>query len=518
MKTFKHAHKAPCGGWATTMNLLTISALFLGSCNTNDPIATPVLNADYSIIDGDTIKTVIFKDYKKLNALDPNGKNYIVVGDTVVTYREPKLHTPPAKAPDLSKLKNNDDPDLKGKPLRYVAIGGSLTAGVRDGGYFNEGILTSYPNLIARQMKLQKFEQPLFDAADYNGFGRKVRTTFNPTGGPVQKLVNVKNNEAIESYSEVEVGSGNTKGKVLDVKLKKYINFKGVDNWGIPFLTSWQFGQRPTIFETWDVNKAVWQSYSFHKRLLSDSPNNYYDDRDPNNNLYSKFIGNKFDFVTIEFGIDDYLQGLYGVADGMQNFWKIFTLIKERKIRGAIANIPSPYYCPFFYQVSLNDLKKGLMTNTVYYEGTNNGLSFRPMVLSNPYLPKPNGVMDSLASTKVNIAFKKGMNEYFPIPRGNVDESYFFDKEDVFGRMSREYGLALVDLNALYKQIFSGKYTTDEGVLVENKMNGNFFSADGISPTAFGQAIIANEFIKAINKQYATEIPLIKTSEYLEKR
>ncbi|MDZ7935848.1 MAG: hypothetical protein U5M51_12975 [Emticicia sp.] len=189
------------------MNIILFSALLIGGCRVNDPVANPALNTEYgkppySIVDGDTIKTVIFKDYKKLKDKDPNGKNYIVVGDTIVLYKEPKLHTPPAKDPDLSKLKNNDDPDLKGKPLRMVAIGGSLTAGVRDGGYFNEGILTSYPNLIARQMKLKKFEQPLFDATDYNGFGRKVRTSFNPTGGPVPKFNEVKNNSGVESVDE----------------------------------------------------------------------------------------------------------------------------------------------------------------------------------------------------------------------------------------------------------------------------------------------------------------------------
>ena len=137
------------------------------------------------------------------------------------------------------------------------------------------------------------------------------------------------------------------------------------------------------------------------------------------------------------------------------------------------------------------------------------------MKLDDGNIPKPNTFMDSLASTKVNIAFKKGMNEYNPIPRGNVNFPWFIDKDDVFTKLARDYGLALVDLNGLYKQIFSGKYTTEEGILVENKMSGNFFSADGISPTALGQAIIANEFIKAINAYYKMEIPLIKTAEYL---
>jgi len=493
------------------MNILILSALLIGGCRVNDPVANPALNTDYSIVDGDTIKTVVFKDYKKLKDKDPNGKNYITVGDTIVLYKEPKLHTPPAKDPDLSKLKNNDDPDLKGKPLRYVAIGGSLTAGVRDGGYFNEGILTSYPNLIARQMKLKKFEQPLFDATDYNGFGRKVRTGFNPTGGPVQKLVNVKNNEAVESYTEVEVN----KGKVLDVKLKKYKNFKNIDNWGIPYITTGEFGQRPGINIGSFPSNAISPAYVYHKRLLSDD-----NTLDSDYNIVTKLINNKFDFVTIELGLDNYLQGFGGIPmpDGVNGFWKLLDIVKSRKIKGVIANLPSPFYHPYFYQITIDALKKGLQTNTPYYEGSFDNFNYKPMKLDDGNIPKPNSFMDSLASTKVHIAFKKGMNEYNPIPRGNVNFPWFIDKDDAFTKLARDYGLALVDLNDLYKQIFSGKYTTEEGILVENKMNGNFFSADGISPTAFGQAIIANEFIKAINRQYSMEITLIKTSEYLEKR
>ena len=116
-----------------------------------------------------------------------------------------------------------------------------------------------------------------------------------------------KYDEAIESYSEVEVESGKTKGKVFDVKFKKYENFKDLDNWGIPFLTSWQFGQRPTLNLGDSYWTAIKPSYSFHKRVLNEAPSTYYDNKDPDNNLYAKFIGNKFDFVTIEFGMDDYL-------------------------------------------------------------------------------------------------------------------------------------------------------------------------------------------------------------------
>ena len=64
----------------------------------------------------------------------------------------------------------------------------------------------------------------------------------------------------------------------------------------------------------------------------------------------------------------------------------------------------------------------------------------------------------------------------------------------------------------------ASEYTTDDGVKVDPSWpNGNFFSTDGINPSAFGQSIIANEAIKALNKQYGMDIPLISTREYLLK-
>ena len=215
--------------------LLPLSVAVLAACA---PIVEPVVEPtpwptdvtgtvvleNPTMIGGDTVKIRIDKGLKEslLSEKSSYPDAFFLVGDQVVGYKEPKLHTPPVKDPDLSKIKNNDDPDLKGKPLRMVAIGGSLTAGVRDGGYFNEGIMTSYPNLIARQMKLKKFEQPLFDATDYNGFGRKVLTDFNPTGGPAPKFKAVSNNSAFTGEFEDK-----------RPKLKKYNGL--VDNWSYPY-------------------------------------------------------------------------------------------------------------------------------------------------------------------------------------------------------------------------------------------------------------------------------------------
>jgi len=159
------------------MLILTSFALLFVSCNTEITEVTPVENKDFSVINGVTIKTEIFSELQQIKAQDPVTKNYALLGDTVIIYKNPSINTVSGVVPDLKSLKSVND----NKPLRMIAIGGSLTAGVRDGGYFNEGILTSYPNLVARQMQID-FKQAYFDDNSFNGFGRKVPTTTPQAG------------------------------------------------------------------------------------------------------------------------------------------------------------------------------------------------------------------------------------------------------------------------------------------------------------------------------------------------
>ncbi|WP_188767406.1 SGNH/GDSL hydrolase family protein [Emticicia aquatilis] len=480
------------------MNIIILSALLIGGCRGNDPVAKPALNTDYSIIDGDTIKTVVFKDYKILKDKDPNGKNYITVGDTIVLYKEPKLHTPPSKDPDLSKLKNNDDPDLKGKPLRYVAIGGSLTAGVRDGGYFNEGILTSYPNLIARQMKLKKFEQPLFDATDYNGFGRKVQTGFNPTGGKVPKLNAISNNLSIT-----------ISGTDFNFKKVKTV----VDNFAIP----------NGRYHSQGVEGAFYRDLKYQNGILKK-----YSERFLTNGAGSELLNQKFDIMTFEFGINDVLDYIlkgtdYMRSSGLENsylesdLW--FDLLSKKKTLGIILNVPDVLDFPYFTQISYDDVFGGIPND--YIESDAGRIFKDKRKNSTDIIFLPNSRVDSLSSVKVHPALKVGLDNKSLLLGNN-----FLIKQEIadirnapiklnaeLERYSKKVNFRMVDLYSMYKKINDGSFVTDDGVRVNSK---NFFSIDGINPTAFGQAVVANEVIKTLNQNYKSEIPLIKTSEYLE--
>lgn len=491
------------------MNILILSALLIGGCRVNDPVANPALNTDYSIIDGDTVKTVKTKDFDKIYKNDNNSKKYIIVGDTIITYKEPKLHTPPAKDPDLAKIKNDKEPTLKGKPLKMIVVGGSMSAGVRDGGYFNEGILTSYPNLIARQMKLKKFEQPLFDATQYNGIGRKVKTSFNPTGGPIQKFNVIQNNLTGEYLPDEQ----------YDFKKIKLPDYKGdPDNLAVPFNSRNSVGGLG--------------GNSFKQRLIP-AKDNIGNTVSTVNYIKTK----KFDFFIVETGIDDFMQYIgegggatwtTNIPIGIKDYTFQETLTFEENMRiqpelrlirevfaplgakGVFFNVPDILELPYF-------LDKDYVLN---YDP-----QIKQELLKQNYLVlvkkfKPSSRIDSLLSKKVHIALKPVFN----LNNNLKNEDVINDVADVIkigsermnGQLlsfNQKYGYGIVDIRGLYKKILSvAGYITDDGTPINRT---NFFSLDGINPTPLGQAVIANEVIKTINQTYKADIPLISVREYL---
>ena len=80
--------------------------------------------------------------------------------------------------------------------------------------------------------------------------------------------------------------------------------------------------------------------------------------------------------------------------------------------------------------------------------------------------------------------------------------------------IAKSKGLAIVDLEKIYSQIHTNTYMSADGFKIDGSPKGNFFSSDGIYPTAIGQAVIANEVIKSINATYKSSIPLINLKDY----
>ena len=65
-------------------------------------------------------------------------------------------------------------------------------------------------------------------------------------------------------------------------------------------------------------------------------------------------------------------------------------------------------------------------------------------------------------------------------------------------------GLAFVDSNSLMEELASGGFDSGGYVLTADLVLGGAFSLDGVHPTARGYALVANEFLKAIDEAYGS--------------
>lgn len=75
-------------------------------------------------------------------------------------------------------------------------------------------------------------------------------------------------------------------------------------------------------------------------------------------------------------------------------------------------------------------------------------------------------------------------------------------------------GLAFVDANARMQELSTSGITVDGIGFTAAFISGGAFSLDGVHPSTRGYAILANDFIKAINAKYGANVPQVVVSSY----
>ena len=498
-----------------SMSLLTSILLAGGMLACEDDIINihPELPpGSFSIVDGDTIRTKKNENFNKPSKLFQSRNAVITFEDTIVTYQEAKLPKLPSKVPDLKKIKNDKDPDLKGKNLRMIVIGGNLSSGVREGSYNNEIILSSYPNLVARQMRLEKFENPLFEKEEYNGIGKHVPTSANITGGPFQKFKKANNNLAFTDFNEA---------KGLYIGLKPY---KGdPDNFSFPYAPT-----KDLIIGNPEQEIAFGQPFG---RFMESKKDSKYA-----TGIYERIASKKYDFYIYELGNDAFFRSLtnfgtdgFGIdpsnLDVIEREYKDdwerlrsrgeIRIMKEYLVpsgaKGVLLNVPDWLTSPYIVDNKL--IEKALIKE----KGENTKLeNFINAVI---FLQSPG--VDSILSNQVPYLLKPLIDEKHPLKyvsewRAKSELGSFanllFIYNDMVQRMSKAYNVPVVDIKGLVSRVVGGGFINEFGTRISKD---NFFSKDNLYPSALGQVLIANEVIKTINSHYGLEIELINTSETL---
>jgi len=411
---------------------------------------------------------------------------------------------------------------------RFVAIGNSITSGYADGALYYEGQQNSFVNLMAGQFKLiggGDFKQPLMNASSV-GVGSDGNAPF--------KLAYSTDCLGITSLAPVPVA---TAGDVNALNSNIYSSgpFNNIGVPGAKAITAVNAGFGNPANGAGNFNQFFYRMTSnpATASMLSDAVA-------MNPTFFSVFIGNNDVLAYALTGAtSDAITPVNGVAgvgfDG--SITAIVNALIANGAKGVIANIPDITSLPYFTTIPYN----GLALNQAQADQLNGALNglFTFEDGSNQFKAGNNQFI--IEDTSVAFVYSRpilrgelilldvpldqikchGLGALTPIPDKyiltlseiakiqNAINSYNITIKAV----ADAKGLAFVDVNAFLKAAQKG--IIYNGVTLSSAfVTGGAFSLDGLHLNPIGQALLANEFIKAINTKYGSTIPQVDVTKY----
>jgi hypothetical protein len=464
-------------------------------------------------------------------------------------------YTPPEPAEDPT---NPRVPPVAGSAdfSKYVAVGNSLTAGFMDNALYLEGQQNAFPVILAERMKgvngNAPFHYPAFGEAGGAGFGQLVPGTSIPVGrlrfilpvcGPnpaATKTLGMSPaptvpGEALAPYPGDKAALNNFGVPGAKIFHAVVAGYGASPTRGNPFY--WRFASAPGASLLGDALAAKGTFFTYwlgsHDVLsyaLSGGSGNPNPGTDPNsygpNDLTDPLV-----FAVV----------LNGSLDAL--------LAAGPNTKGVIATLPEVDRLPFFQLINAGLTSGGANAvlpfnlSAAQAAGLNAGyarlgpvaagVNFKAGKVNYPVIATATGLrhldpskdfltfftpQDSLLAGPIsacNPGMRGGWGITKPIPGHFVFDQA--EAELVRARVaafnsiirqqadSRADRLALADMHALLGGLDA----------VRNSIApGGYFSVDGVHPNPRGQAVIANEFIKAINAKFASTLPPVDPGKY----
>ena len=412
---------------------------------------------------------------------------------------------------------------------KFIAIGDGHAAGYMDDGLSLGGQKKSLGAILQQQLMMvgaPAIEMPWMSDQDIglnvNGLSRLILGYKTDCQG-------------ISSLSPVRYS---LQGETASFSTSAYNSSKKYTNFGVPGL------RMIDMVSTAFGNINLPQHNAFFARMSKDQFNL------PGSGNYSSVQENIFDggyptFCSIYLGIEDVLP--FARSGATQNpmsplagfpgvgFEESLTQLCEQlyaqNVKAVIATIPNISDWPFFNTIPYNgltlDAEKAASLNQIYNPI---GISF--VVGANPFMVlDPNagmfGVRPAVPGEKILLTAPldsvkcNQMGSIFPFRNEFVlttDELATIQlRIEAFNAVIRQkattYGFALVETGDFYDKLTTG-FTYNGASLSAKFVSGGGFSLDGIHLNPRGNALLANEFIKAINKKFTAKIPLINALNY----
>ena len=424
----------------------------------------------------------------------------LAITTTVVVSCKPKFDVPD---PD------NGNIDVS----NYVALGSSMTAGYSNGALYYDAQQNSYANILAEQFKL--------------------------IGGGEFKIPNV-------SQSSIGMGNANNAPSILGNRT----DCQGVVSLGpVKIATQGDASVFTNIYSSQGSfnNMAVpdakvidmevnGYANPFYQRMSSSA----------SSSILSDAIAKNPTFFSVNLGLQDVLKYTLkgGASDSITpiagtigvgfeaSINNVIDKLMANGAKGVVTNIPSIKTMAYFNTIAWNALKLDAATatnlsnfyanldSTKFYEGDN---GFIIMDSNNPFLGFRQAVAGEYILLNVPLDSVKchKWGSLIPIPDRysltlseiNAIETAITNYNTILRNIASSKGLAFVDVNALFSKVKSGFIYN--GVTVNAAfVSGGAYSLDGLNLTARGNALLANEFIKAINSTYQSSIPEVDAMRY----
>jgi hypothetical protein len=404
------------------------------------------------------------------------------------------------KTPDLGNL------DLSESQTPMLAFGDGLAAGWKDGGLCRTGQQLSFPNLLAAQLGLEDFNSPLFDVEHGNGTGYFVAEKSS-LGPRWRHIVNKLAPVNFSGVPEFDPYLGDEAENLAQPRISRG---------SVGALPS--LGQNGWIFD--EYNRSYTDDMPFLWRMFPNA--------DKHSLTYWSMAQNQIKarrpaIVLSVFGFDEMIeQNLknkhvkmsWGMASSESSPLTVLLAdyVSAMGSMGVVFTIPDFQHLPYFNWFTKQKLDE-INPNIKLTLSRENVMGARPI----------SGQMIFLPTKNTEILFKNARSgNAFEFPLLDSDVA---DQEEIHGGTSRlvnqrivseakQRGHVLVDLADLYRKVHEGGFKTDDGYLVTGGISGNFFSEDGIYPSAIGNAVIANEVIKRLNEALRSKISLIDIAQF----
>lgn len=350
---------------------------------------------------------------------------------------------------------------------RYVAMGDSLTAAFTSGGLAESSQMSSYPLLIHRQ------------ATGGGGFEQPI--VSDPGLPPLLQL---------QSLDPLIVAPAAGVGQLTNLLLPR-----PYDNMGVPGMTVGDVVNTRTDFGQGLFDAILRGLGTQLEQAVALDPT----------------------FVTLWIGANDALAAatsgvvidgvtLTRLADFERDYRTITNTLTGIGADLCLSTIPSVTSIPFVTTIPpflAQDPATGALIFAIGPDGLPLGLDDFVLLTASELLAQGIGVPVALGGTGLPLPDTVVLSAEEAAIIGARVNGY----NSVIRTIAAETGAALLDASVVFSDIVANGIEVGGVEYNAEFLTGGIFSYDGVHPTPFGYAVVANEFIRAINATYGGNIP-----------